>query len=35
MKNVGAGVAKIFVNFSVASLAYWAVGFALAFGGAG
>jgi Amt family ammonium transporter len=35
MKNVGAGVAKIFVNFSVAALGYWAVGFALAFGGAG
>jgi ammonium transporter, Amt family len=35
MKNVGAGVAKIFVNFSIASLCYWAVGFALAFGGSG
>ena len=35
MKNAGAGVAKIFVNFSVASIAYWAVGFALAWGGAG
>jgi ammonium transporter, Amt family len=35
MKNAGAGVAKILVNFSVASLAYWAVGFALAWGGAG
>src|SRR5215207_2377019 len=35
MKNVGAGVAKILVNFSIASLCYWAVGFALAFGGAG
>jgi ammonium transporter, Amt family len=35
MKNVGAGVAKIMVNFSIASLCYWAVGFALAFGGAG
>ena len=34
MKNAGAGVAKVLVNFSVASLAYWAVGFALAFGGA-
>ena len=34
-KNAGAGVAKIFVNFSIASLCYWAVGFALAFGGAG
>jgi Amt family ammonium transporter len=35
MKNVGAGVAKILVNFSIASIAYWAIGFALAFGGAG
>src|SRR3954470_20121664 len=35
MKNAGAGVAKVLVNFSIASLAYWAVGFALAFGGAG
>jgi Amt family ammonium transporter len=35
MKNAGAGVAKILVNFSIASIAYWAVGFALAFGGAG
>lgn len=35
MKNVGAGVAKILVNFSIASIAYWAVGFALAFGGTG
>jgi ammonium transporter, Amt family len=35
MKNAGAGVAKILTNFSIASLAYWAVGFALAFGGAG
>src|SRR6186997_3176605 len=34
-KNVGAGVAKILVNFSIAALMYWAVGFALAFGGAG
>ncbi len=34
MKNVGAGVAKVITNFSIASLAYWAVGFALAFGGA-
>ncbi|MDX6622446.1 MAG: ammonium transporter, Amt family [Solirubrobacterales bacterium] len=33
MKNAGAGVAKIIVNFSVASIAYWAVGFALAWGG--
>ena len=33
MKNAGAGVAKILVNYSIASLAYWAVGFAIAFGG--
>jgi len=35
MKNVGAGVAKVIVNFSIASIAYWAIGFALAFGGTG
>ncbi len=35
MKNAGAGVAKILINFSIASIAYWAVGFALAFGGVG
>jgi Amt family ammonium transporter len=35
MKNAGAGVAKVLLNFSIASIAYWAVGFALAFGGAG
>ena len=35
MKNAGAGVAKVLLNFSIASLAYWACGFALAFGGAG
>jgi len=34
-KNVGAGIAKILANFSLASLAWWAVGFGLAFGGAG
>jgi Amt family ammonium transporter len=34
MKNAGTGIAKILVNFSIASIAYWAVGFALAFGGA-
>jgi Amt family ammonium transporter len=34
-KNAGAGVAKILVNFSICALLYWAVGFALAFGGAG
>src|SRR5205807_4967211 len=32
MKNVGTVVAKVITNFSVASIAYWAVGFALAFG---
>jgi ammonium transporter, Amt family len=32
-KNAGAVVAKILMNFSVASLTWWAVGFALAFGG--
>ncbi len=34
-KNAGAGIAKILVNFSICGLLYWAVGFALAFGGAG
>jgi Amt family ammonium transporter len=34
-KNAGTIVAKILTNFSIASLGYWAVGFALAFGGAG
>jgi ammonium transporter, Amt family len=34
-KNAGLGVVKILTNFSIAALAYWAVGFALAFGGAG
>ena len=34
-KNAGAGIAKILVNFSICALLYWAVGFALAFGGAG
>ncbi len=34
-KNVGAGVAKIVVNFSVASIVWWLVGFGLAFGGGG
>jgi ammonium transporter, Amt family len=34
-KNVGSGVAKILVNFSIATLVWWAVGFGLAFGGAG
>jgi Amt family ammonium transporter len=35
MKNAGTGIAKILTNFSIASICYWAVGFALAFGGAG
>jgi Amt family ammonium transporter len=35
MKNAGTVVAKILANFSIAGLGYWAVGFALAFGGAG
>ena len=34
-KNSGMGIAKIFVNFSIATIAWWACGFALAFGGAG
>jgi Amt family ammonium transporter len=34
-KNAGAGVAKVLVNFSIASLCYWACGFAFAFGGLG
>jgi Amt family ammonium transporter len=34
-KNVGSGVAKIFANFSLATLAWWICGFAIAFGGAG
>jgi Amt family ammonium transporter len=32
-KNAGAVIAKVLVNFSVASLTWWAAGFALAFGG--
>src|SRR5688500_1571164 len=35
MKNAGTVVPKILANFSIAALCYWAVGFALAFGGAG
>src|SRR4051794_20335747 len=31
-KNAGTVVAKILTNFSIASIAYWAVGFAFAFG---
>ena len=32
-KNAGSVVAKVLVNFSVATLSWWAVGFAIAFGG--
>jgi Amt family ammonium transporter len=32
-KNAGTIVAKIWTNFSIAALCYWAVGFAFAFGG--
>ncbi len=35
MKNAGTVVAKVIANLSIAAVAYWAVGFALAFGGAG
>ncbi len=34
-KNVGHGVVKILANFSIATIAWWAVGFGIAFGGAG
>ena len=34
-KNVGTVVPKVLGNLSIAALCYWAVGFALAFGGAG
>jgi Amt family ammonium transporter len=34
-KNVGTVVPKILANLSIAALCYWAIGFALAFGGAG
>jgi ammonium transporter, Amt family len=34
-KNVGHGVVKILANFSVATIVWWGVGFALAFGGGG
>ncbi len=34
-KNVGAGIAKIFVNFSICMIVWWAVGFGIAFGGDG
>ena len=35
MKNAGTIVPKVLANFSIAALCYWAIGFALAFGGAG
>jgi Amt family ammonium transporter len=35
MKNAGTIVPKVLANLSIAGLCYWAVGFALAFGGAG
>jgi Amt family ammonium transporter len=35
MKNAGTIVPKVLANFGIAALCYWAVGFALAFGGAG
>src|SRR6202521_4545513 len=35
MKNVGTVVAKVVTNLSVSSIAYWAVGFGLAFGAGG
>src|SRR3954468_5084730 len=34
-KNVGTVVPKILAHLSIAALCYWAVGFALAFGGRG
>jgi Amt family ammonium transporter len=34
-KNVGTVVPKILANLSICALAYWGIGFALAFGGAG
>jgi ammonium transporter, Amt family len=34
-KNAGSVVAKILVNFALAAIGFWAVGFALAFGGTG
>ncbi len=34
-KNAGMGIAKILVNFSIASIVWWAAGFAIAFGGGG
>ncbi|MFL5826250.1 MAG: ammonium transporter [Thermoleophilaceae bacterium] len=35
MKNAGTVVPKVLANLSIAALCYWAVGFALAFGGSG
>src|SRR2546423_3618075 len=35
MKNAGTIVPKVIANLSICALCYWAVGFALAFGGAG
>lgn len=32
-KNVGAGIAKIFVNLAIAAIVWWAVGYGFAFGG--
>src|SRR3954465_14680135 len=32
-KNAGTVVAKVLTNFSIASICYWPVGFAFAFGG--
>jgi Amt family ammonium transporter len=34
-KNAGMGIAKILVNFSIASVVWWAFGFGIAFGGDG
>jgi ammonium transporter, Amt family len=34
-KNVGVGIAKVLANFSLATIAWWVCGFAVAFGGAG
>jgi Amt family ammonium transporter len=34
-KNVGTVVPKVLANLSIAAICYWAVGFALAFGGSG
>lgn len=34
-KNVGAGIAKIFVNIAVAAIVWWAIGYAVAFGADG